>query len=218
MPYHSYIFFDADPNIRTFQPSRLRTAKREFAMLVTDSANTKVNAYATLGFKAGTRFMLHINARSPDITQSLVRDVLRSKLGAYLSISHTLFGITRPSQYNPSRSPESFAMEKPHRYLVVYPFTKTDEWYALSYQKRRKMMAEHVVVGKKYSANISQLLLHAFGVDDYEFIVSYGMDSLEKFQDVVMELRGTSARRYTKSDTPVFTCIHMALSDALEMI
>jgi chlorite dismutase len=80
------------------------------------------------------------------------------------------------------------------------------------------MMKAHIDVGLKFSANISQLLLYSFGIDDHEFIVSYQMDTLEEFQTLVMELRGTEGRRYTKNDTPIFTCISMSLLDALSMV
>ncbi len=52
----------------------------------------------------------------------------------------------------------------------------------------------------------------------HSYIFSYQMDSLEEFQSLVMDIRETESRRHTKSDTPIFTCIHMPLSEALEML
>ena len=68
------------------------------------------------------------------------------------------------------------------------------------------MMMEHVKVGRKYG-NIKQLLAYSFGIDDQEFIVAYETDDLIEFQDLVMELRETEARRYTLRDTPIITAI-----------
>ena len=213
MPYHSYIFFDAEPGVR----STAKT-KKEFIQAIEKASDVRVRSYATLALKSGTRFMLHINAASPDPIQALVRDLLQTSLGAHLRVTYAMIGMTRSSQYNPKRAPAQSAPESAHRYLIVYPFTKTIEWHLLPYDDRRNIMKAHVDVGRKFTATISQLLLYSFGIDDHEFIVSYQTDVLEDFQTLVMELRGTEARKYTKSDTPIFTCIHMPLDEALDMV
>lgn len=223
MPCHSYLFFDTEPSMRELSGSALADAKRAFVAAVAaaeaadETRRVHVEAYGTLALKAGSRFMLHMNAASPDAIQALARDLLHTAFGAHLCLSYTLLGNTRSSQYNPKHAPPASAPEVPHRYLTVYPFVKTIEWHLLPFEQRRSIMKDHVDVGRKFSSKISQLLLYAFGIDDHEFIVSYQMDSLEEFQTLVMELRGTEARRYTVSDTPIFTCIHMPLADAIDM-
>lgn len=199
-------------------PAQLAKAKKAFAEVIKRAKGVRVEAYATLALKAGTRFMLHINAPTPDAVQLLARDLLRTPLGKHLKIAYTLTGITRSSQYNPHKAPAATAPQTPHRYLVVYPFTKTTEWHLLPYEERRRIMKAHVDVGRKYSKNISQLLLYSYGIDDHEFIVSYQMDSLGEFQSLVMEMRETESRRGTKNDLPIFTCIHMPLAEALSMV
>lgn len=218
MRYHSYIFFDAHKTLNTLSEKELARHKGAFVTRMESTPGVRVRSYATLGLKAGTRFMLHMNADTPDVIQLLVRDLLHTELGRHLSIPYTFLGMTRSSQYNPKRPPKENAPDMPHRYLVVYPFTKTTEWHLLPYQKRRAVMKAHVDVGRVYSVHISQLLLYSYGIDDHEFIVSYQMDNLEEFQSLVMDMRETESRRHTKNDLPIFTCIHMPLADALTML
>lgn len=218
MRFHSYLLFDTRPSIHELSEKKLSDAKREFSEVITAHQKVKVRAYSTLALRAGTRFMLHVNASTPDDIQLLARDLLRTEFGTHLVITYTLLGITRSSQYNPKNPPKESAPDEPHRYLVVYPFTKTIEWHLVPFDDRRSMMKDHVDVGRKYASTISQLLLYSFGIDDHEFIVSYQMDDLEEFQTLVMELRGTEARRHTKSDLPIFTGIHNSIEEALEMI
>jgi chlorite dismutase len=218
MIYHSYIFFDAEPAIHDLKKSEKEDYLQAFADTVEHCTTVTTYAYATLVFKVDTRFMLYLSADTPEAIQVLVRDLLHTQLGRYLRITFTLNGMIRSSQYNPEHAPKASMSETPHKYLVVYPFTKTIEWHLLPYDERRSMMKAHIDVGLKFSANISQLLLYSFGIDDHEFIVSYQMDTLEEFQTLVMELRGTEGRRYTKNDTPIFTCISMSLLDALSMV
>ena len=218
MLYHSYIFFDSEPSINELSKIALEKAKTAFITCVEKSTDVRVRPYATLAFKTGTRCMLHFNGKTPDAIQLLVRDLLHTALGAHVRIAYTLLGLTRTSQYNPNHPPKEAAWDMSHRYLVVYPFTKTTEWHLMPYDERRSIMKAHVDVGRKHSEEISQMLLYSYGIDDHEFIVSYQMSDLEAFQTLVMEMRETESRRHTKNDLPIFTCIHMPLLEALDML
>jgi chlorite dismutase len=135
-----------------------------------------------------------------------------------VEIKMSLWGYTRPSQYTKSRSSQEidpFA-ETRKRYLVIYPFVKTVEWYLMSREARQGMMNEHIRIGKQYE-EIKQLLLYSFGVQDQEFVVVYEMDDLQQFSDLVNELRSSEARRYTLRDTPLHTAIYHPAEEALAL-
>lgn len=127
---------------------------------------------------------------------------------AWLEPVQILWGFTKPSQYSRGASAQEIdpfqAERKP--YLIVYPFVKTVEWYLLSRDTRQGMMNQHIRVGHQYP-DIKQLLLYSFGLQDQEFVVVYEADQLSQFSDLVNELRGSEARRYTERDTPNFTAI-----------
>ncbi len=216
--FHSYIFFDAPNGLKEVSARKLIKDKKDFLSILRGVKNVRIKSYSTIGMKPRTRFMLHLNASTPEEVQSLITTLLTTDLGRHLTISYTLLGFTKSSQYNPKKPPAESSPDAPHKYLIVYPFTKTIEWHLLPYEERRNIMKAHVDVGRKYSAEIGQLLLYAYGIDDHEFIVSYQTDTLERFQDLVIELRGTEARRYTKNDTPIFTCIHASYEKMLETL
>ncbi len=214
---HSYIFFDTEASIAGLSKSDFTAYKSAFADVISKNSDVYTRCYATLGLKAGSRFMLHLRAEEAATIQELVRDLMHTELGRHLKISYTLLGITRPSPYNPKNTMRE--EEDPGRkYLTLYPFTKTIGWHLLPKEERGRIMKDHVAVGRKFSESISQLLLYSYGIDDQEFIVSYQTDSLLGFQTLVMELRGTEGRGHTLSDTPIFTCTRQSISDALEMI
>jgi chlorite dismutase len=215
---HSYLFFDTELSLKGLTANKLKAAKKSFAAALQKNKKVRIQSYATLAFKPGTRFMLHINGDSAEDIQTFAQEVVHTELGKHLKITYSLFGITRPSQYNPSKAPKEAEWDLKHKYLVVYPFTKTVEWHLKPYEERRNIMWGHVQVGKKHSDKISQRLLYSYGIDDHEFIVSYYMDDLEAFVQLVMDMRETESRRYTKNDLPIFTCIHMPLSEALDVL
>lgn len=130
----------------------------------------------------------------------------------------SLWGFTRPSQYSKARSKQEidpFA-ETRASYLIIYPFSKTTEWYLMSREARQGMMNEHIRIGKQYD-DISQLLLYSFGLQNQEFVVVYETDNLTRFSDLVNELRDTEARRYTLRDTPLHTAIYHTAEETLAL-
>lgn len=213
--YFFYVFFDLAPELSAASTDERAALRDAFAAQI---ARTKgeiaVECYATLGFKAGTAFMLLLRGASTDDIQLFLNRLLLSPAGRVLRVVRTMFGMPGRSTYVSRPSPQEKAVTEGERapFLIVYPFTKTAEWYLLDMETRKKLMAEHIRVGRAFPS-IRQLLLYSFGVDDNEFIVSYETDSLESFRDLVMELRSTEARKYTLNDQPIFTCSHRTLND-----
>jgi len=135
-----------------------------------------------------------------------------------IDLKDSLWGFTRPSQYSKARSKQEidpFA-ETRKPYLIIYPFSKTTEWYLMSREARQGMMNEHIRIGKQYE-DISQLLLYSFGLQNQEFVVVYETDDLARFSDLVNELRDTEARRFTLRDTPLHTAIYHPAEETLKL-
>lgn len=120
----------------------------------------------------------------------------------------TLWGYTRVSQYARGKSEQDIDPFEGDRgtYFVVYPFSKSKDWYLMSADARQGQMNEHIKLGKQYP-EIKQLLLYSFGLQDQEFVVAYETEDLPKFSDLVYALRSTEARRHTSLDTPLITGI-----------
>jgi len=140
-----------------------------------------------------------------------------SPFRGYLNPTNTLWGFTRPSQYHPGKSPQVLdPFEEPRRaYLVVYPFSKTSEWYLLSQDARQGMMNEHIKIGKEYPA-VTQLLLYCTGLADQEFVVVYETDELPHFSQLVTALRSTDGRPYTSKDTPIYAGVWRPLPEIMD--
>jgi chlorite dismutase len=100
------------------------------------------------------------------------------------------------------------------KFLVVYPFIKSREWYLMSFDARQGMMNEHIKVGHEFPA-IRINTAYSFGVDDQDFVVAFDTNSLTEFQDLVMRLRETEASRYTVRDTPMIVGVAKSLDDIL---
>ena len=139
-------------------------------------------------------------------------------LRSYIQPTFTLWGYTAPSTYSRAKSAQEmdpFEGDR-QRYLVLYPFVKTPDWYLLSRDARQGMMNEHIRLGKQYP-QIKQLLLYSFGLQDQEFVVVYETMELPLFSKLVQELRATDARPFTERDTPLYTGILQPQDDPLKI-
>jgi chlorite dismutase len=217
MVCHNYIFFSVEKTFYDLTEAKQESFKKDFLQILKKEKKVITYGYATVGLKVNTNILLWMQADSIDDIQIFLNTLMHTKLGRYLQITYTLFGMTRPTQYSPKSSRHESTDRKGGRYLVIYPFTKKTDWYEHDYEKRRNLMWGHVQIGKKYP-QIEQILLYSYGIDDSEFIVSYEMDDLPAFQSLVMDLRSDKVRAYTLKDTPIFTCIYKTLDEVLDFI
>lgn len=134
-----------------------------------------------------------------------------AKWRRFIQPVQTLWGFTKPSMYSRGKSEQDIdPLEGARsRYFVVYPFSKTKEWYLMSMDARQGMMNEHIKLGKQFF-DIKQLLVYSFGLQDQEFVVSYETEDLPKFSDLVHQLRSTEGRKYTLLDTPLIVGMHLS--------
>jgi chlorite dismutase len=217
MTYHSYIFFNVRSSFSRVIEAKKKTNKDIFLEILQSNKSITFYTYSTLGFKTNTNMLIWFQADTPEAIQDLLNKLMHSDLGRHLKITYTLFGTARKTQYAKSSEGHLKTERKGKKYLIIYPFNKTQNWYMLDFETRRSLMAGHIKVGKKYP-HIEQVLLYSYGIDDNEFIVSYETDDLLQFQTLVMELRSDKVREYTLKDTPIFTCIHKTPKKALDYL
>ena len=176
-------------------------------------------AYSSIGLKPGVDLLLWRVGHSVDELEASAAVLLRSGLGQWLTVSHAFLGRIGPSQYVKRRSIQEQSVFEGlrARYLIVYPFTKSTDWYLTSASERQAVMNQHMKVGHRYP-NVRQALAYSFGLDSQDFVVAYGTDDLAAFGELVRELRSTESRRATVADTPILLGINRPLGEILEML
>lgn len=210
-----------DPSWRRLADEERAASARELAGAVaadgTDGVRTY--SYSMIGLQSGSEVLLWRLAESVDALEEAGARTLRSGLGRWLSVRESFIGVLKPTQYvtTPTEQEQSAFGGERSRYLVVYPFTKSSEWYLLGREARQGIMNEHMKVGRQYPS-VRQLLAYSFGLDDNDFLVAYEMDDLLRFGDLVRALRGTESRRSTVRDTPVLTAIHRPMEEILTLL
>lgn len=175
--------------------------------------------YSSIGLEPGVDLLFWRMAPTIDGLEAAAAALLRAGLGRWLTVRHSLLGRIGPSQYvrKPTEQEQSLFSGERSRYLVVYPFTKSTDWYLLSRESRQGVMNEHMRVGHEYPM-VRQALAYSFGLDGQDFVVAYETDDLPAFGDLVRALRGTESRRSTVRDTPILLGIHRPLEEILGLL
>lgn len=77
--------------------------------------------------------------------------------------------------------------------ICFYPMSKRrnggDNWYALDYEARRKLMAGHAKVGRTYAGRILQLITGSTGLDEHEWGVTLLAKDTIDIKSIVYEMR-----------------------------
>jgi chlorite dismutase len=177
------------------------------------------HSYSTVGLRADGDLLLWRMSESLEAVEESAGDLLAAGIGRWMTPALSMIGLTRPSQYvkRPTTQEQSLFSGERSRYLVVYPFVKSTDWYLASAEERQQVMKEHMRIGHSYP-QVRQLLAYSFGLDDQEFIVAYETDDLVAFQDLVRDLRATESRRSTVRDTPIVTGIRRPLGEILSLL
>ena len=176
-------------------------------------------SYSSVGLEPGVDLLFWRMAPSVDALETAAAELLGAGLGRWLTVRHSLIGRIGPSQYvrKPTEQEQSLFIGERSRYLVVYPFTKSTDWYLLSKEARQGVMNEHMRVGHEYPM-VRQALAYSFGLDSQEFVVAYETDDLVAFGALVRALRSTESRRSTVSDTPILLGIHRPMDEILGLL
>jgi chlorite dismutase len=203
----NYSFFKIDPKWRWMNEVAKEEAAKEFAALI-NVANTKmkVQTYSTLGLHEHTDFMLWMVSESIEKVQTFTSKIYGTILGKYIEPSYLFLSSLRRSIYSEKLTPSFMTSDKPLKYLIVYPFVKSREWYLLPFEERKKMMDEHITIGRKFP-EIRLNTSYSYGLDDNDFTLAFETNDLIKFQDLIIQLRETKVSLYVVKDTPMIVCV-----------
>jgi chlorite dismutase len=244
--YATYWLYRLDPAFTRLPDDAQQEGKAAFltALERREKGVTLRGVYSMVGLRSNADLMIWVLGPDLDAIQRLAVSLRKSGLGRYLHQVETYVGVTSTARYDPEHQP-AFATGVPaKRYISVYPFVKTADWFLLSYEERRALMAEHGLIGRKYAVPRSELIppaapapttkngkgstataarqatelavreeegggvlantVDAFGLGDYEFILANEADDPAELAAMMMALRATEVRRYTKLDTPIF--------------
>lgn len=203
--YTVFWLYKADRTWRERPEAERERAREEFlGTLERHSRDVALRgAYSTVGYRADVDLILWLTTFDIDALQTLAVDLNRTTLGTALEQRYAYLGVAGSSQYDPEHGPAFMKGTPPRKFLSVYPFVKTPEWYLLPFEKRRELMLTHGELGREFPSILTNTV-SSFGIADQEFIVALEDDDPALLVQMVQKLRLAEVRKYTQIDTPIF--------------
>ena len=172
--------------------------------------------YDVSGFRAEADLMVWWLDDDPEVLQDAYHRLRASALGKFLDPVWSCMGLHTPAEFNKRHIPACFGGVAPRDWAMVYPFVRSYDWYLKAPEERARIMAEHGRNGFAQYPDVKGSTLSAFGFSDYEWVLAFEADSLDRLEGVMHAQRYTEARLYVREDTPFFTGPRVSLSEWAE--
>ena len=213
--YLDFLFFKLNPEYRRLSVGERSKGVEEFlAVFKKWCETTDIRTYLTLGLRSEIDFLLWVITKDFGNVQEFVSAVYKTGLGKYLDLVYSYPAVTKPSQYAKSHKQNFELGPSKYKYLFVYPFIKSNEWYALPIEERMRMMKQHNIVGGEFPS-VKINTTYSFGLNDNDFMLAFECDEPKIFSDLVQRLRETEARKYTVKDTPMIICANKTIDEVI---
>ncbi|WP_297452404.1 hydrogen peroxide-dependent heme synthase [uncultured Corynebacterium sp.] len=161
--------------------------------------------YDVSGMRAEADFMFWIHAEKIEDLQAFYNAFLRETPLGQASTPHwSNAALHRPAEFNKSHLPSFIMGEEPGRWIAVYPFVRSYDWYLLEPTERRRILAEHGMAGRDYP-DVRANTVPAFALGDYEWILAFEGPELDRIVDLMWKMRYTEARLHVREEIPFHT-------------
>lgn len=214
LAFASYAVFKATGHNDGADVSRLSSEVDELFAKARESVEVR-GVYSTTGFTAHADLMFWFTSSSSDRIQDLLVELRRTALGRSLTAVDSWIGVAQPAEFAKDHQPAFVKGTPPKKYMTVYPFVRTPEWYLLDPKERGALLRDHGEAGREFPDVLANTT-SAFGLGDFEWLLCFEADGPERIVELLRRLRATEARRYTKVEIPFYTGIRKELSAAIE--
>ncbi|MBA4609368.1 chlorite dismutase family protein [Aeromicrobium sp. Marseille-Q0843] len=168
--------------------------------------------YDVSGMRAEADLMIWWHAATADALQDAYNAFRRTELGSHLAPVWSNAGLHRPAEFNRSHVPNFLADKNTLKYICVYPFVRSYEWYLLPDDERRHLLREHGEAARDY-ADVRANTIASFALGDYEWLLAFEADELHRIVDLMRELRATGARHHVREELPFYTGRALSVSE-----
>ena len=160
--------------------------------------------YDVSGLRADADVMVWWHAADSGDLQFAYNAFRRTTFGSRLVPVWSQMALHRPAEFNKSHIPAFLADEQPRAYVCVYPFVRSYEWYLLEESERRRLLAEHGKMARDYP-DVRANTVSSFALGDYEWLLAFEADELDRIVDLMRHLRGSETRRHVREEVPFYT-------------
>jgi hydrogen peroxide-dependent heme synthase len=205
---------------RPLGEDRHRGLAAEVEELFAELAGTDVTirgCYDVSALRADADLMIWWHAETAEQLQAAYSRFRRTRLGGHLQPVWSVMALHRPAEFNKSHIPAFLAEEEARRFVCVYPFVRSYEWYLLEDRERRALLAEHGKMARDFP-DVRANTVASFALNDFEWILAFEADELHRIVDLMRHLRGSETRRHVREEVPFYTGTRRSIAELVESL
>ncbi|MDQ1742466.1 MAG: hydrogen peroxide-dependent heme synthase [Pseudonocardiales bacterium] len=187
-----------------------------FAELAASDVTVR-GSYDVSALRADADLMVWWHAETAEQLQAAYNRFRRTRLGGHLRPVWSVMALHRPAEFNKSHIPAFLAEEQARRFVCVYPFVRSYEWYLLEDKERRALLAEHGQMARDYP-DVRANTVASFALNDFEWILAFEADELHRIVDLMRHLRGSETRRHVREEVPFYTGTRRSMAELVESL
>lgn len=170
-----------------------------------DSGVTVRGVYDVSGLRPEADIMFWTHGEDLAALQAFYRAFRReTELGKVAQPVRSNAALHRPAEFNRSHVPDFLIDPEPKRWICLYPFVRTPDWYLMDENERRRMLVEHGMEAREFNM-VRANTIPAFGLGDYEWMLAFESPTMEDVVDLMWKMRYTDARRHVSEETPFYS-------------
>jgi chlorite dismutase len=173
--------------------------------------------YDVSALRADADLLVWWHAETIEGVQSAYNRLRRTAFGRRLDPVWSQVALHRPAEFNKSHIPAFLAEEEGRRYVCVYPFVRSYEWYLLEDGERRDMLREHGQMARDFP-DVRANTIASFALGDYEWLLAFEADELDRIVDLMRHLRASETRRHVRTEIPFYTGRRRAVAELLDLL
>ncbi len=195
---------------------------REEIEALADLGVTLRGLYDVTGMRHDADLMVWLHttpgqAEDPAALQRALRALRRTEVLAEFTCGWSAMGVHREAEFNKRHIPGYLRGEAARRWLCVYPFVRSFEWYLLPDEERSRMLADHGRKGARFTDVVANTV-STFALSDYEWLLPLESDRLISLVDLMRDLRATDARRHVREEVPFHTGRRIEVDELAEVL
>ncbi|MBD2764583.1 chlorite dismutase family protein [Kocuria sp. cx-455] len=192
----------------------------EFDRLVDELSGDNVTVrgvYDVSGMRDHADLMVWLTGDEADVLQEAVRKIRRQPLLGGTRQVWNAMGVHRDAEFTRHHAPSYARGIAPEKWVCVYPFVRSYEWYYMNSERRAEMLKNHGMKARDYPQVLANTIA-CFGLNDFEWLLALEAPGLVDLVDLMREFRNTEARLHVREETPFYTGRRIETAEIAEVL
>ncbi len=198
-------------------PASIPPGSRGIAEIAEELDVTLRGIYDVSGLRADADVLIWLTGHTADSLQRALRALRRSIELVTLLPTWNAMGVHRDAEFSRDHAPAYSRGLPPLKWMTIYPFVRSYEWYLLPPAERGAMLRDHGLKGRDYP-QVQANTVASFALGDYEWLLGLESDDPVDLVDLMRYLRDTEARRHVREEVPFFTGRRIELDELPEIL